>query len=165
MIPLDGMADLPDKQKQQLMDSMETMQAKDRCGSVLQSGASDFPQAAARQPTASVHQSQQTYQQMLPLPSPARIVLHGQGCACITRSDPTTRCCSLRLYNSLVERCFCECVEEFRRRELDVGEEKVRPRSAPYHALHAHNEHQTAYAQPYTPCSRHATCSSIRQRL
>jgi hypothetical protein len=35
--------------------------------------------------------------------------------------------CSLRLYNSLVERCFCECVTEFRRRELDVAEEKVRP--------------------------------------
>jgi hypothetical protein len=31
MIPLDGMADLPQKQKQKLMESMETMQAKDKC--------------------------------------------------------------------------------------------------------------------------------------
>ena len=30
MIPLDGMADLPAKQKQKLMDKMEAMQASDR---------------------------------------------------------------------------------------------------------------------------------------
>lgn len=30
MIPLDGMADLPEKHKQKLMESMESMQAKDR---------------------------------------------------------------------------------------------------------------------------------------
>jgi hypothetical protein len=30
MIPLDNMADLPEKQKQKLLESMETMQAKDK---------------------------------------------------------------------------------------------------------------------------------------
>lgn len=30
MIPLDGAADLPDLQKQQLLDSIEHMQARDR---------------------------------------------------------------------------------------------------------------------------------------
>ena len=34
--------------------------------------------------------------------------------------------CSLTLYNNVVAKCFEECVSEFRRRELDVGEEKVR---------------------------------------
>lgn len=33
--------------------------------------------------------------------------------------------CSLTLYNNVVAKCFEECVSEFRRRELDVGEEKV----------------------------------------
>ena len=45
-----------------------------------------------------------------------------QNCTC-TDSLPTY---SLRLYNGLVERCFCECVDEFRRRELNTDEEKVR---------------------------------------
>lgn len=31
---------------------------------------------------------------------------------------------SLRMYNSLVERCFRECVENFRRKTLDANEEK-----------------------------------------
>jgi len=31
---------------------------------------------------------------------------------------------SLRLYNSLVERCFCDCVDGFRRKDLDTTEEK-----------------------------------------
>jgi len=31
MIPLDGVTDLPPKQKQQLLDSIEQMQARDRC--------------------------------------------------------------------------------------------------------------------------------------
>lgn len=30
---------------------------------------------------------------------------------------------SLRMYNSLVERCFSSCVESFRRKALDKGEE------------------------------------------
>ena len=33
---------------------------------------------------------------------------------------------SLRMYNSLVERCFKDCVESFRRKDLDAAEEKVR---------------------------------------
>ncbi|KAK9800210.1 hypothetical protein WJX73_009657 [Symbiochloris irregularis] len=31
---------------------------------------------------------------------------------------------SLRMYNNLVERCFKDCVESFRRKELDSTEEK-----------------------------------------
>ena len=31
--------------------------------------------------------------------------------------------CSLRMYNSLVERCFKDCVEGFRRKTLDKSEE------------------------------------------
>eukprot|EP00892_Ulva_mutabilis_P008370 jgi/Ulvmu1/5905/UM026_0027.1 len=31
---------------------------------------------------------------------------------------------SLTLYNNVVARCFEDCVSEFRRRELDLGEEK-----------------------------------------
>ncbi|KAL4441805.1 hypothetical protein ABPG77_003721 [Micractinium sp. CCAP 211/92] len=31
---------------------------------------------------------------------------------------------SLRMYNSLVERCFKDCVESFRRKDLDATEEK-----------------------------------------
>lgn len=34
---------------------------------------------------------------------------------------------SLRMYNSLVERCFRDCVSEFRSKDLNAGEEKVRP--------------------------------------
>lgn len=32
-------------------------------------------------------------------------------------------CCSLRMYNSLVERCFTDCVDTFRRKSLDKQEE------------------------------------------
>jgi len=46
--------------------------------------------------------------------------------------DPATfAACSLRMYNSLVERCFTECVDSFRRKDLDSAEEKVRPPTAP----------------------------------
>lgn len=38
----------------------------------------------------------------------------------------TVPICSLTLYNNVVARCFEDCVSEFRRRELDLGEEKVR---------------------------------------
>ncbi|GAB4818170.1 hypothetical protein N2152v2_005216 [Parachlorella kessleri] len=31
---------------------------------------------------------------------------------------------SLRMYNSLVERCFKDCIENFRRKDLDAAEEK-----------------------------------------
>lgn len=31
--------------------------------------------------------------------------------------------CSLRMYNALVERCFTDCVETFRRKSLDKQEE------------------------------------------
>lgn len=33
--------------------------------------------------------------------------------------------CSLRMYNSLVDRCFRDCVESFRRKDLEKTEEKV----------------------------------------
>lgn len=33
--------------------------------------------------------------------------------------------CSLRMYNNLVERCFKDCVDTFRRKDLDATEEKV----------------------------------------
>lgn len=33
---------------------------------------------------------------------------------------------SLKLYNNLVERCFRDCVQDFRGKSLDSGEEKVR---------------------------------------
>lgn len=35
--------------------------------------------------------------------------------------------CSLRMYNQLVEKCFNDCVESFRRKNLDSAEEKVSP--------------------------------------
>ncbi|CAK0779042.1 protein transporter tim9 [Coccomyxa viridis] len=31
---------------------------------------------------------------------------------------------SLRMYNSLVQKCFTDCVESFRRKDLDSAEEK-----------------------------------------
>lgn len=31
---------------------------------------------------------------------------------------------SLRMYNNVVERCFRDCVESFRRKDLDNGEER-----------------------------------------
>jgi Tim10/DDP family zinc finger len=34
-------------------------------------------------------------------------------------------CCSLRMYNSLVEKCFKDCVDSFRRKDLESSEEKV----------------------------------------
>ena len=34
--------------------------------------------------------------------------------------------CSLRMYNTLVEKCFTDCVDSFRRKDLDSSEEKVR---------------------------------------
>lgn len=36
-------------------------------------------------------------------------------------------CCSLRMYNSLVEKCFKDCVDSFRRKDLESSEEKVSP--------------------------------------
>lgn len=42
----------------------------------------------------------------------------------VSPHTPPTR--SLRMYNSLVERCFKDCVESFRRKDLDATEEKVR---------------------------------------
>ena len=33
---------------------------------------------------------------------------------------------SLKLYNKLVERCFNDCVQDFRSKNLDKDEEKVR---------------------------------------
>jgi len=33
---------------------------------------------------------------------------------------------SLRMYNSLVERCFRDCVDTFRRKDLEPAEEKVK---------------------------------------
>lgn len=32
---------------------------------------------------------------------------------------------SLRMYNSLVEKCFKDCVDSFRRKDLESSEEKV----------------------------------------
>jgi import inner membrane translocase subunit TIM9 len=31
----------------------------------------------------------------------------------------------LRMYNSLVQKCFTDCVDSFRRKDLDSTEEKV----------------------------------------
>lgn len=42
-----------------------------------------------------------------------------------TPTPTPTRTRSLRMYNSLVERCFRDCVEGFRRKDLDATEEKV----------------------------------------
>ena len=39
--------------------------------------------------------------------------------------------CSLRMYNSLVEKCFKDCVESFRRKDLESTEEKVSITLAP----------------------------------
>ena len=33
--------------------------------------------------------------------------------------------CSLRMYNLLVEKCFKDCIDSFRRKDLDSNEEKV----------------------------------------
>lgn len=33
---------------------------------------------------------------------------------------------SMRMYNNLVEKCFTDCVDSFRRKDLDSTEEKVR---------------------------------------
>ena len=33
--------------------------------------------------------------------------------------------CSLRMYNSLVEKCFRDCIDSFRRKDLDNTEERV----------------------------------------
>lgn len=44
---------------------------------------------------------------------------------------------SLRMYNSLVEKCFKDCVESFRRKDLDSTEEKVSSagNTLPLHAV------------------------------
>ena len=33
--------------------------------------------------------------------------------------------CSLRMYNNVVERCFRDCVDSFRRKDLESSEERV----------------------------------------
>ena len=38
---------------------------------------------------------------------------------------------SLRMYNSLVEKCFSTCVQSFRRKTLEKDEERVRSRVYP----------------------------------
>ena len=37
---------------------------------------------------------------------------------------PTQTHTSLRMYNALVERCFCDCVDSFRRKDLEPTEER-----------------------------------------
>jgi hypothetical protein len=39
-------------------------------------------------------------------------------------------CCSLRMYNNLVEKCFNNCVDTFRRKTLDKDEDKCIRRCA-----------------------------------
>lgn len=50
-------------------------------------------------------------------------------CWCLVQAapllGPCCAACSLRMYNSLVERCFKDCIETFRRKDLDSTEEKV----------------------------------------
>ncbi|XP_024363320.1 mitochondrial import inner membrane translocase subunit Tim9 [Physcomitrium patens] len=44
---------------------------------------------------------------------------------------------SLKMYNSLVERCFCHCVESFRRKTLDKQEETCVKRCAEKYLKHS----------------------------
>ncbi|XP_010266687.1 PREDICTED: mitochondrial import inner membrane translocase subunit Tim9 isoform X1 [Nelumbo nucifera] len=44
-------------------------------------------------------------------------------CHLILQHHQSTVSSSLRMYNSLVERCFTDCVENFRRKSLDKQEE------------------------------------------
>ncbi|CAK9189591.1 unnamed protein product [Sphagnum troendelagicum] len=44
---------------------------------------------------------------------------------------------SLKMYNSLVERCFCHCVESFRRKTLDKQEETCVRRCAEKYLKHS----------------------------
>ena len=47
----------------------------------------------------------------------------------LTRSKTPFPCeYSLRMYNRLVEKCFKDCVDSFRRKNLDSNEERVRER-------------------------------------
>jgi Tim10/DDP family zinc finger len=47
---------------------------------------------------------------------------------------------SLRMYNSLVERCFKECVDSFRKKDLDNTEEKVGLFSHNLNLCHHHRQ-------------------------
>lgn len=42
--------------------------------------------------------------------------------------------CSLRMYNGLVERCFIQCVDSFRRKTLEKNEEQARHSAVPLRA-------------------------------
>ncbi len=44
------------------------------------------------------------------------------------------------MYNGLVERCFRDCVESFRRKDLESSEEKVRQPILPVHASPAKSD-------------------------
>lgn len=60
-------------------------------------------------------------------PGPCSRTSRCQACASLTPSHPPCPFLyrSLRMYNTLVERCFKDCVESFRRKDLDATEEKV----------------------------------------
>jgi len=66
------------------------------------------------------------------------------------------------MYNSLVERCFRDCVDTFRRKDLEPAEEKVRvshccrrgseepQKGQPAHALTTHTHHAHSFVRTHT---------------
>ena len=105
--PLEGLAGLPDEQKRRLEDAIEQMQVRDRC---LHNTALDRLTACW---------------------APE---LKSSGICSATLLTRMFTFRSLRMYNSLVEKCFKDCVESFRRKDLEGTEEKVSVPPSP-HAL------------------------------
>lgn len=127
------MQGLPQDQQQQLMQAIEQMQVRDRCaacrrcagaawgvaGLVPCLGSTAGLLAGARRAGLGWQQPAWLAGSRLFAHAARQLgVLHRPCTACPLRS--------LRMYNSLVERCFRDCVDSFRRKDLDAAEEKVR---------------------------------------
>ena len=99
---MEGLEGLPDSQKQDLMQKIEEMQVRDR----YEGDEITFP----------------IWSSALLL-THTRLSMSSQRVLYVVTNRMV---CSLRMYNSLVQKCFTDCVESFRRKDLDSAEEKAR---------------------------------------
>lgn len=135
-----AMQNLPAEQQQQLMQAIEQMQVRDRCAR--------RPTGRRGRPCWLLPVEVLLYHRCCSAPCPPPRWLgrcRRRGCCCRALAAvalwcagpprrhaappvpllPLCTCRSLRMYNSLVERCFRDCVTEFRSKDLNAAEEKV----------------------------------------
>jgi hypothetical protein len=128
--PTEAMADLPEEGRAMFLQTLEQMQVRDRwvqeqlaqqaapCCSA-HSIAFQYKQRHTRHNQLNKHQDSRWCNVMGCCTTTWHVLLlnHAPGMPLV---------CSLKQYNRLVERCFKECVSDFKSKNLDKEEEKVR---------------------------------------